>query len=254
MVALIRAEFLKLRTTQVWFWMLLLCLGLTALGVVGTIAGQKTDFDLAQHVRDVMISASAAFTYVPLFVLGVLAVTTEYRYQTITPTVLATPSRWALITAKLITYAVVGALFAVLCIVIQLLIALPWLSARNVHVSLGDQKGPLLITFAVLTLFALVGLGTGALLRNQIVAVTVGVIFILVIARLFLLIPGVKYVYPYLPTGAVDSIITDPHDTEARVINGVHLISPGAGIAVLVVWGLVLSVLGAGITMNRDIS
>jgi ABC-type transport system involved in multi-copper enzyme maturation permease subunit len=106
----------------------------------------------------------------------------------------------------------------------------------------------------VLTLFALVGLGTGALLRNQIVAVTVGVIFILVIARLFLLIPGVKYVYPYLPTGAVDSIITDPHDTEARVINGVHLISPGAGIAVLVVWGLVLSVLGAGITMNRDIS
>ena len=81
MVALIRAEFLKLRTTQVWFWMLLLCLGLTALGVVGTIAGQKTDFDLAQHVRNVMISAGAAFTYVPLFVLGVLAVTTEYRYR-----------------------------------------------------------------------------------------------------------------------------------------------------------------------------
>ena len=40
--------------------------------------------------------------------------------------------------------------------------------------------------------------------------------------------------------GAVDSIITDPHDTEARVINDVHLISPGAGIAVLVVWGLAL--------------
>ena len=108
MVALIRAEFRKLGTTQVWFWMLLLCLGLTALGVVGSIASHKSDLDLAQHVRDVMISASAAFTYVPLFVLGVLAVTTEYRYQTITPTVLATPSRWALITAKLITYTVVG--------------------------------------------------------------------------------------------------------------------------------------------------
>lgn len=254
MVGLIRAEFRKLRTTQVWFWMLLMCLALTGLGVVGTIAGQRTDFDLARHVRDVMISSSAAFTYVPLFVLGVLAVTTEYRYQTITPTVLATPSRWALITAKLITYVLVGAAFAVLCLVLQLLIALPWLSARDVHVSIGDQKGPLLITFAVLTLFALVGLGTGALLRNQIVAVTVGVIFILVLARLILLIPGVKHAYPYLPTGAVDSIVTDPHDTEARVINDVHLISPAAGIAVLVVWGLVLSILGAGITMNRDIS
>jgi ABC-2 type transport system permease protein len=251
---LIKAEFRKLGTTQVWFWMLLLCLGLTALGVVGSIAGRPNDVELAQHVRDVMISASAAFTYVPLFVLGVLAVTTEYRYQTITATVLATPSRWALITAKLITYAIVGALFAVICLALELAMALPWLSGRNVHTTIGDQKGPLLITFAVLALFALVGLGTGALLRNQIVAVTVGVIFILVLARLILLIPGVKYIYPYLPTGAVDSIITDPNDTASRVINGVHLISPAAGIGVLAAWGLVLSILGAGISMNRDIS
>src|SRR5690348_7399943 len=154
--------------------MLIVAMSLTVLGVVGTILGAESDAILQAQVRDVFVASSAAFTYVPLFVLGVLAVTTEYRYQTITPTVLATPSRWALITAKLITYAVVGALFAVLCLGVQLLIALPWLSARNVHVSLGDQKGPLLITFAVLTLFALVGLGTGALLRNQIVAVTVG--------------------------------------------------------------------------------
>jgi len=143
MVGLIRAEFRKLSTTQVWFWMLLLCVGLTILGVVGSIAGQETDLDLAQHVRDVMISASAAFTYVPLFVLGVLAVTTEYRYQTITPTVLTTPSRWALITAKLIAYAVVGAVFAVICLAVQLAMALPWLSARHVHTSIapGGESG-----------------------------------------------------------------------------------------------------------------
>lgn len=254
MVALIRAEFRKLVTTQVWFWMLLLCLGLAVLGVVATILSQNNDATLAVHVRDVMVAPSRADTYIPLFVLGVLSVTTEYRYQTITPTVLATPSRWMLISAKLITYAVVGVLYALGCVALQLLIALPWLSAQNVHVSLSDQAGALLAVFAVLALFALVGLGTGALLRNQIVAVTVGVIFLLAITPLLLIIPGVKHVYPFLPTGAVDSIITDPHDTQARVINGVHLISPAAGIVVLVVWGLGLSLLGAGITMNRDIS
>ena len=254
MVGLIRAEFRKLFTTQVWLWMLLLCIGLTALVVVANIAGEPSDLVLATHVRDVMVSATSSFTYVPIFVLGALAVTTEYRYQTITPTVLATPSRWALITAKLITYAVVGALYAFICLVVQLAMALPWLSGRNVHVSLSNQKGPLLITFAVLALFALVGLGAGALLRNQIVAVSVGVIFILVLARLFVIIPGIKYIYPYLPTGAVDSIIVDPHDTEGRVLNHVHLISPAAGIAVLVAWGLGMSILGAGITMNRDIT
>jgi ABC-2 type transport system permease protein len=253
-VGLIRAEFRKLRTTQVWFWMLLLCIGLTALFVVGNIAGTSNDEELAQHVRDIMVSASGAFTYVPIFVLGALAVTTEYRYQTITPTVLATPSRWALITAKLITYAVVGALYALVCLIIQLSMALPWLSARHVDVSLSHEKGPLLAAFAVLSLFALVGLGAGALLRNQIVAVSVGTIFILVLARLFLIIPGVKYVYPYLPTGAVDSIVTDPHDIGNRVINHVHLISPGAGVGVLVAWGLGMAILGAGITMTRDIT
>jgi len=254
MVGLIRAEFRKLTTTQVWFWMLLLCVGLTILGVVANIASQETDLDLALHIRDIMVAPSAADTYIPLFVLGVLSVTTEYRYQTITPTVLVTPSRWALITAKVVTYTIVGILYALICLVIQLAIALPWMSSRHVHVSLGDQKGPLFAVFAVLALFALVGLGTGALLRNQIVAVTVGVIFILAITPLLLIIPGVKYVYPYLPSGAVNSIVTDPHNHGDRVINHVHLIAPGAGIAVLLAWGLVLSILGAGLTMNRDIS
>jgi ABC-type transport system involved in multi-copper enzyme maturation permease subunit len=253
-VGLIRAEFRKLLTTQVWLWMLLLCIALTALVVVANIAGEPSDLVLATHVRDVMVSATSSFTYVPIFVLGALAVTTEYRYQTITPTVLATPSRWALITAKLITYAIVGALYALVCLAIQLAMALPWLSGRNIHVSLSNQKGALLATFAVLALFALVGLGAGALLRNQIVAVSVGTIFILILARLVVIIPGVKYIYPYLPTGAVDSIIVDPHDTTNRVINHVHLISAGAGIAVLVVWGLGMAILGAGITMNRDIT
>ena len=157
MVALIRAELRKLLTTQVWFWMLLISVGLTVLGVVAQIAGEKHDEVLAGNVHDVLTSAAGAFTYVPLFVLGALAVTTEYRYQTITPTVLATPSRWKLVTAKMITYALVGIVYAVICLVIQLAIALPWLSARHIHVSLADNKGPLLAVFAVLALYALVG-------------------------------------------------------------------------------------------------
>jgi hypothetical protein len=128
-----------------------------------------------------------------------------------------------------------------------LIIALPWLSAKHIHVSLSEQAGALLAVFAVLALFALVGLGTGALLKNQIVAVTVGVIFMLAITPLLLIIPGVKYVYPYLPAGAVSSIVTDPNDHANRVVNGVHLIAPGAGVAVLVAWALVLAVLAAGL-------
>ena len=103
--------------------------------------------------------------------------------------------------------------------------ALPWLSAKHVDVSLGDQQGPLLAVFAVLALFALVGLGAGALMRNQIVAVSVGVIFMLVLDNLILAIPGVKHVYPYLPSGASSAILTDAA-RRPRPRNGVTC-SPG---------------------------
>ena len=38
MIQLVRAELLKLRTTQVWFWMLLLAIAVGVLAVVATLA------------------------------------------------------------------------------------------------------------------------------------------------------------------------------------------------------------------------
>jgi ABC-2 type transport system permease protein len=188
-----------------------------------------------------------------VFVLGVLGITTEFRYQTITPTVLTTPSRWALVTAKLITYALVGAVYALLCIALQIAITAPWLSAKNIDFSLSDPaiRHAILGIFLVHTLFALVGIGIGALLRNQIVAVTVGVIFLLVLENIIVAIPGVKHAWPYTPSGATTAILYTHGQNEA---NGVHILSTVGGVIVLLLWAFVPAVLGAGITMNRDIA
>jgi ABC-2 type transport system permease protein len=250
MSGLVRAEFRKLRTTQVWLWLLLASVAITALGVIAPIASAPDAAELQDRIHDVLRSAGSA--NIAVFVLGVLAVTTEFRYQTITPTVLATPSRWQLITAKLLTFAVVGALYALVCTVVELAIALPWLSARHVHVSLVQQDGGILSAFAIVALYALVGLGAGALLKNQIVAVSVGLIFILFLQNIVVAIPKVKVVYPFLPSGLSDSIGTAASGD--RYVNGVHLMPIWAGVLGLAVWGLGMSVLGAGITMNRDIT
>ena len=106
--------------------------------------------------------------------------------------------------------------------------------------------------FAVLTLFTLFGLGAGALLKNQVVAVSVGVIFIVVLANLILVIPGLKYAYAYLPTGLVNAVVTRS-DAE-RTFNDVTLLAPATAVVVLVVWGIGMALLGAGITMRRDIT
>lgn len=250
MIRLIRAEFLKLRTTQVWFWMLLASVAITALVVVGQLA-PSGEVRSVNDVPNVFTSSHTA--YIAVFVLGVLGVITEFRYQTITPTVLATPSRWRLITAKMITYALVGALYALVCVIVQVAMAMPWLSAKGIHVSLTSDHIPraLVGVFVVVALFGIVGLGAGALMRNQIVAVTVGVIFLLVLQNILAVIPGVKHAFPYTPGGAVAAIVTI---TGERSAEGVTLLSATGGVIVLLAWAFIPAVLGAGITMNRDIT
>jgi ABC-type transport system involved in multi-copper enzyme maturation permease subunit len=248
-INLIRSEFLKVRSTQVWFWLLLASLAITAASVVGNIATDN-NAQLAHDLHDILTAANSA--YIASFVLGVLSVTTEFRYQTITPTVLATPSRWRLITAKLITFALVGAGFAVACVVIALAITVPWVEARGVHFSLANSYTPVLAAFTVVSLTTLIGLGAGALLKNQIVAVSVGLIVLLVVEQIVLAIPKVKYVYPYLPGGLARAVIIAADDD--RVLNGVKMLPIWGGVVGLAVWGLGLALLGAGITMNRDIT
>jgi ABC-2 type transport system permease protein len=250
MIRLVQAEILKLRTTQVWFWMLAAAVAISALLVIAPIA--SNDIHDGQDVAGMF--GSAALAYLVIFVLGVLGVTTEFRYQTITPTVLQTPSRWAIVTSKMITYALVGVVYSAICLLIQLAIAVPWLNAKNVDYSLGSDGVPhaLAGVFVVLALFGIVGLGIGALVRNQIVAVSVGVIFLLVLENIFVAIPGVKHVYPYLPGAAARAIV----DVTARdeTVNGITLLTTTGGVIVLLLWAFVPAILGAAYSMNRDIT
>jgi ABC-2 type transport system permease protein len=249
-IRLVRAELLKLRTTQVWFWMLLAALAVTVLFVVGQLAPSDHP-QTSSAAADVFTSSGTA--YIVVFVLGVLGVTTEFRYQTITPTVLTTPSRWRIVTAKLIAYLVVGAAYALACTVVMFAVAVPWLSGLGVHTDLGrsDLWRAIGGVFVVVALFGIVGLGIGALLRNQIVAVSVGVVFLLVINNLLAIIPGVRVVYPYTPNGAVAAILTI-HGS--RQSDSVTLLPAAGGIAVLVLWAIVPALVGATLTMTRDIT
>lgn len=251
MIRLVRAEFLKVRTTQVWFWLLMGVIAVSALLVVAGLASSNGVKD-ASDVPDMFASASTA--YIVVFTLGVLGVTTEFRYQTITATFLITPSRWAIITAKLITYAILGVLYALVAVATQLAVAVPWLAAKDIDVDYGssDVIHAIVGVFAVVALFGIIGLGVGALLRNQIVAVVVGIIFLLVLQNITLAIPKVRNVWPYTPAGASQAILHTTGSTE--VTDGVHLLSAGAGVIVLLLWAFIPAILGASITMNRDIT
>jgi ABC-2 type transport system permease protein len=251
MIRLLRAEFRKVRTTQVWFWLLLGVIAVSALLVVAGLA-PSDNVQSAADVPDLFASSSTA--YIVVFTLGVLGVTTEFRYQTITATLLITPSRWAIVTAKMITYAVLGVVYALVAVVTQLVVAVPWLSAKNIDVDYtsSDVVHAIVGVFAVVALFGIVGLGVGALMRNQIVAVVVGIIFLLVLQNILLVITKVRNAWPYTPNGASQAILHTTGSTE--VTDGVHLLSAAGGVVVLLLWAFIPAILGAAITMNRDIT
>jgi ABC-2 type transport system permease protein len=245
---LVHAEFVKLFTTQVWFWLLLAAVAVATLFTIAPIA--SGDIHDSTDLADLF--TGAATSYLPVFVLGVLGVTTEYRHQTITPSVLVTPARWALVTAKLITYLLVGALYAALCLLVQLAIAVPWLSAKGIDVTLGSNDVPraLASVFTVVVLFGIVGIGVGALVKNQIVAVTVGIIAIQVVNPLLGAIPKVRAVFPYTPFGGVSALL----NSGERAADGFTLLPHWGGAVVLVLWALVPAAIGAAYTMNRDLT
>jgi ABC-2 type transport system permease protein len=253
MIRLVRAEFLKLRTTQVWFWMLIATIAIGALLAVAQIAPHDGIRSEAK-VPDLFAVFAASPGYIVLFTLGALGVTTEFRYQTITPTVLQTPSRWAIVTAKMITYAIVGVLFAIAALAAETAVGVPWLKAKNIDVRLSDGhvQHAIIGTFGVLALYGIVGLGIGALLRNQIVAVVVGIVFLVLIENILLAIPGVKKVWPYTPNGGTQAILYTNGDKTP--VSGVHLLSTGGGVLVLLLWAFVPAIVGAAFTMNRDIT
>ena len=253
MIALVKAEYRKLASTQVWFWLLLGSLVVTGLLLWAEIGGSDHD-DLQAHVQDVYTSAFNPFipgAYIAGFVLGVLVITTETRYQTITPTLLATPNRWLVVGAKMILCGIVGIAYSLACVVLTVVMAVPWLSARHIDASWGPHKvlPGLIGVFTIYVLYALFGLGFGALVRNQIVAVTVGVLSLTVLQSIVLAIPGVRQAYPFLPNGASYAIVN-----QHAGFGGVHLLSVVGGLIVMLLWTAGTAVVGAGYSLNRDIT
>ena len=245
---LIRAELLKLRTTQVWFWLLLASL---SVGVLAAVAALATD-DVEEPADVATIFANANGGLTVVFILGILGITTEMRYQTFTSTVLTTPSRFAIMAAKLVTYLLVGAGYAVLGILVQLAIVIPWLRSKHIDFELGGDVGHAMVgLIVVFALFAIMGIGVGSVLRNQGLAISLGLVFLLVINSLIAAIPGVRAAYPCTPAGAMISVIYPPG---ADAPDEVAMLSRPGGIVVLLLWALLPAVIGATITLNRDIT
>jgi ABC-2 type transport system permease protein len=253
MIGLIRSELRKLFTTQVWFWLLLGTFALTAISVVASILGDGAEgnpnprLTTVQGQRNLFAGSSAGYIFV--CVLGIVGITAEYRHLTVTPTFLATPRRNLVIAAKLLTYALVGLGYAILSALLLIAMALPWLSAKNITVSLTANRLPQVFLAAVIVvaIYGIVGVGVGALIRNQIAAISITLVYLFVLEGLLSVIPGVKNAYKFLPGGAANALTQVTN-------NNTELLQPWQGGLILVAYGVGFAVLASWLTIRRDVT
>ncbi len=243
MIALTKAELLKLRSTRTAFGLLL---GMIALMILvsaltgllshaGTLSG-------AENQRQLLGLGSLAGIFSGL--AGVLLVTSEYRYGTIRPTFLFTPRRPRVLAAKLAAGALAGLLFGTLGEGVGFAIGYAILSGRGIALSLGggDIAQLLLGTLASAAVWGVMGVGLGTIIRNQVGAVITLLAWGLFIDNLlFSLVPSVGR---FTPERAADALIG---------VTDKNLIAPEIGAMVLIAWPAVLALIALPLITRRDV-
>ncbi|MGA9113655.1 MAG: ABC transporter permease [Candidatus Dormiibacterota bacterium] len=245
-------------TTKLWWGLLLTTVAVAGVSAAGLISsyqsggppGVAPPDPFAQASTQRMLATLGSAGEIFALVYGVILMTTEFRHLTARPTFLIEPRRGRVIAAKLTVGAAVGVIYAIASAAVVAAVMTPWLGAK------GDAiewlRGGVLATLGraaiAVTLYALLGVGIGAVVRNQIAAVIGSLAFLLIIENVFAVIPTVNRAYAFLPGPAAGALV----GSTAPAIGGVQLTSLEGGLVCLG-WGVLLAVCGWLVTMRRDI-
>ena len=244
MIAQVKAELLKVRSTRTTVGLVMGMLGLTLLIVL--LSGLLTHADSLSSKKDQLgLFSPGGVALIFSGLAGVLLITSEYRYGTIHPTFVFTPRRSTVLSAKLTAGLLTGLVFGVAGVGLALAVGSLILSARGIPSALNGGEITLLVLggIAGIALRGAFGVGLGAIVRNQVAAVIGLLAWDFVInGLLFGLAPSVGR---FMPTTAADALMG---------LKTTHLLPPAAGGAVLVGWTVVLGLAGIALTLRRDVA
>lgn len=265
--ALVRAELLKVRTTRLWWGLLLGGVALVLLfsALFAAISGADTtggdggggnplDPQSPATLRLIYGTGFTSGYFLPL-VLGIIGMTGEYRHQTITPTLLAVPRRGQLVLGKVLAYLLAGLVYGVVLTVAAVLGGGTVLLVRGYGLGLGADGVPRTLLLGVLGcgVWAVFGLGLGTLLRNQVVAIVVALVVVFVVEPIAGVLLGLTdvggAVAQFLPGAASGAIVAG--STAGQTV---QQLSWWQGAGVLTLYGLAFAALGAALTTRRDVT
>jgi ABC-type transport system involved in multi-copper enzyme maturation permease subunit len=246
---LVKSELLKQRTTRtsrlLLVWMTGLILLVVLLHVLSLSTGHISTADGQLKVVGWGTSIAALFAAL----LGAMSITAEIRHGTIRPTFLATPRRGRVIAAKLIAGALTGVAVGLLAEGLTAAIEAGGLAARgiDIHLTAGDYLQLLAGGAAAGALFAAIGVGLGAIVRQQVGAVVGLCVWLLLIETT--LIGNIPSAGKYAP-GAAAGAIAGAIQTQTPA----NLVAPVLGLLLLAAYAAIAAGAGALLTNRRDVA
>jgi ABC-type transport system involved in multi-copper enzyme maturation permease subunit len=248
MTAQLRSELLKQRSTRTNLlllgWMAGLVVLVVALHVLSFSTSSLADADNQVKILGLGTSIGALFAAL----LGALSITGEFRSGTIRPTLLVTPRRTRVIAAKALAALAAGVAIGLLAEALAAGAEAIGLAARGVHIELAAGDYAQLLAGGALggALFAAIGVGIGAMVRNQVAALIGLCVWLLFIEPLLLAdVPSVARYAPESAAGAVAGAI------QSQIADS--LTAPALGVLLLVAYAALSVCAGALLVTRRDV-
>jgi ABC-type transport system involved in multi-copper enzyme maturation permease subunit len=215
LVRVVRSELFKLRTTSAWWLFTAAILVSTTVMVVvdcvnahgllkpfadfvilhshdpgdavdpGHIAHLKDEWTLGHSSVTQAVTIYTANQLIGLLLvclLGIVLVTTEFAQQTATSTFLITPRRGTVLAGKMIAAVLLAVAAWFAATVLSVVAGAIFLHSQGVGTHLGEWsvQRAILLNLAAYLLWAVFGIGFGALIRNQLVATVAATVLYLI--------------------------------------------------------------------------
>jgi ABC-2 type transport system permease protein len=249
-IAQLRSELLKQRTTRTNLGLLSAVLGLVLLAVLlhglGLPAGQ---IDSEQDQLMLVFGWGEKLGVVFGGLLGAMSLTSEIRHGTIRPTFLVTPRRSRVVIAKVLASVFVGAGFGLATTALAIAVGSAALGTRGIPNELDAGDFALFVGggVAASALWAAIGVGLGAILRNQVPTLIGICAWLLFVEELLLgdLIGAAGDIGQFAPGAAAAAISGQDPD---------KLLAPAVGLVLLALYAATATAAGVFATDRRDVA
>jgi ABC-2 type transport system permease protein len=246
---LISSELFKLRTTRTFYALVGTSLALVLLPTIPVSA--FADFGRDSDGLQVLLFFLGGLVQTFALLIGVLAVTNEFRHGTITPSLLVVPNRSRLMAGKLAAAVLTGLVLGFVASGLIVGIVSVFASARDFTVT-GDKFAMILGGTLTTALYAALGVGIGALVRNQVGAIVGSLVYIFVlepiIGALLTLSDALDEIMPRYSLGAVSNGLSAVNP------NNEDLLGQAASGGLLALYAAIFVVAGFLLMQRRDVT